>query len=151
MKHSDKYYMKQALKEAKKAFNHDEVPIGCVLVDEDGKIISRGFNKKEELEDVTAHAEIIAIRKASKKLKNWRLNNTTLYVTLEPCLMCAGAILSSRISKIVIGAKEPETGAFGSKYNVLEKANQKIEISFGILEDESKGVLIEFFKSKRKK
>ena len=123
--------MKKALIEAKKAFEADEVPIGAVVV-KDGKIIARAFNNREASHDPTGHAEIIALRKAAKKLHSWRLENTTLYVTIEPCSMCAGASVWARVGRIVYGAKEPKGGALGSSYHLYEQKNlnhyQKINI-----------------------
>ena len=118
----DEKFMKQALKEANKAYLKDEVPIGAVLV-KNGKIIARGYNNRESKLDPTGHAEIIAIRKAAKKLQNWRLEETTLYVTIEPCSMCAGALVWSRVGRIVYGAKEPKGGALGSSYHLYEQKN----------------------------
>ena len=115
MQNIDEHFMKIALKEANKALLKEEIPIGCVIVDENNKIIARGHNIKEQKEDVSAHAEILAIRKAGKKRNNWRLNGCTIYITLEPCLMCASAIMQARLSRVVFGAREDNTGAFGSK------------------------------------
>ena len=122
-------YMKEAIKEAKKAYNKNEIPVGAIIVKDD-KIISRGYNIKEGKKDTTKHAEIIAIQKASKKLDSWRLNDCEMYVTLEPCSMCAGAIIQSRIKKIYIGTMDPKTGACGSILNLLEdyKFNHKVDI-----------------------
>jgi len=145
-----KWYMKQALKEAKKAYSKDEIPIGAVIV-KDGKIISRGHNEKELKSDATLHAEITAIKKASKKLKSWRLNDCDMYVTLEPCTMCAGALIQARIKRLYIGAPDPKAGAVGSVIDVLavEKFNHKVEVVYGILEDECSAMLKEFFKDLR--
>jgi len=146
----DIYFMRKALKEAQKAYEIDEVPVGAVLVDENGKIVAKGYNKKETKEDVTSHAEIEAIRKASKKTNNRRLNNLTLYVTVEPCLMCAGAIISSRIKRVVFGAYEEHTGALLSRIYAHNLENSSIEVVGGILEEESKKLIQKFFKEKRK-
>ncbi len=145
-------YMKEALKEAKKAADKEEVPVGAVIV-KDGKIIARAHNVKELKKDTTKHAEIIAIQKASRKLQTWRLTGCTMYVTLEPCVMCTGALIQSRIDKVVIGTMDEKTGACGSVLNILEdyKFNHKVEIEKGILENESKEVLREFFKNLREK
>lgn len=145
-------YMKEALKEAKKAADKEEVPVGAVIV-KDGKIIARAHNVKELKKDTTKHAEIIAIQKASRKLQTWRLTGCTMYVTLEPCVMCTGALIQSRIDKVVIGTMDGKAGACGSVLNILEdyKFNHKVEIEKGILENESKAVLQEFFKNLRKK
>lgn len=139
-------YMNEALKEAKKAFKKGEVPIGCVIV-KDGKIISRGYNKKESSNLATSHAEIIAINKACKKLNNWRLIDCTLYVTVEPCLMCCGAIIQSRIKKIVYGTPNEYYGAVESIESTLDKYN--IEIDKSILQNKCSYILQEFFKKRR--
>ena len=135
-------YMIEALKEANKAFSIDEVPIGCVIV-KDNKIISRGYNKKESTKLATSHAEIIAINKACKKLNNWRLLDCTLYVTVEPCLMCCGAIIQSRIKKVVYGTSNENYGAV----ELLEKNN--IEVEKNVLQNKCLLVLQEFFKKRR--
>ena len=145
------YFMKQALKEAEKAYKKLEVPIGAVIV-KDGTIIARGYNQKETKKDTTKHAEIIAIQKASKKLGSWRLIDCEMYVTLEPCSMCAGAIINSRIKKIYIGTMDQKTGAVGSVLNLLEdyKFNHKVEIESGIMQKECEKILKDFFKELRK-
>ena len=144
-------FMKEALKEAVKAYNKLEVPVGVVIVN-NGKIIARAHNVKEEKQDTTRHAEIIAIQKASKKLNNWRLTNCEMYVTLEPCSMCAGALIQSRIKKVYIGTMDPKTGACGSVLNLLEDFtfNHKVEIETGILQKECEQLLKKFFKELRK-
>ncbi len=145
-------FMKEALKEAKKAYEKEEVPVGCVIV-KDGKIIARAHNLKETKYDTTKHAEILAIQKASKKLKSWRLIDCDMYVTLEPCSMCAGAIINSRIRKIYYGASDEKTGAIGSVFNLLEdyKFNHKVEYQSGVLQEECEEILKEFFKYLRKR
>ena len=145
-------FMKEALKEAKKAYEKEEVPVGCVIV-KDGKIIARAHNLKETKYDTTKHAEILAIQKASKKLKSWRLIDCDMYVTLEPCSMCAGAIINSRIRKIYYGASDEKTGAIGSVFNLLEdyKFNHKVEYQSGIMQEECEEILKEFFKYLRKR
>ena len=145
------YYMKQALKEAKKAYKKLEVPVGAVIV-KDGKIIARAHNQKETKTDTTKHAEILAIQKASKKLKSWRLIDCEMYVTLEPCTMCAGAIIHSRIKKVYIGAMDEKTGAVGSVLNLFEdyKFNHKPEVEKGILKEDCESLLKQFFKELRK-
>ena len=144
-------YMKEALKEAKKAYNKKEVPVGAVIV-KDGKIIARAHNLKETKLDTTKHAEILAIQKASKKLKAWRLKDCEMYITLEPCSMCAGAIISSRIKKIYIGTMDPKTGACGSVLNLLEyNFNHKVEVETGIMQQKCEYILKDFFKKLRKK
>lgn len=145
-------FMKSALKEAEKSYDKEEIPVGAVIV-KDGKIIARGHNLKETKNDTTNHAEIIAIRKASKKLKSWRLRGCTMYVTLEPCTMCAGALIQARLDKVVIGTMDEKTGACGSVLNVLEdyKFNHKVEIEKGVMERDCKEILQQFFKELRGK
>ena len=144
-------FMKEALKEAQKAYKKLEVPVGAVIV-KDGKIIARGYNQKESKTDTTKHAEIIAIQKASKKLKVWRLLDCEMYVTLEPCSMCAGAIINSRIKKVYIGAEDKKTGAVGSVLNLFDdyKFNHTVENEKGILQEECEKILKDFFKELRK-
>lgn len=143
-------FMKEALKEAKKSYEKLEVPVGCVIV-KDGKIIARAHNLKETKLDTTKHAEIIAIQKASKKLGAWRLLGCDMYVTLEPCSMCAGAIINSRISNVYIGTMDEKTGAAGSVLNLFEdfKFNHKVIIETGILKQQCEKILKEFFKELR--
>jgi len=144
-------YMKEALKEAKKAYDKEEVPVGAIIV-KNGRIISRGYNCKEQKNNTIKHAEIIAIEKASKKLLNWRLEDCEMYVTLEPCPMCAGAIINSRIRKVFIGALDDKSGACGSVLNLFEYTfNHKVEYEKGILENECKTILQKFFKELREK
>ena len=145
------HFMKEALKEARKAYEKLEVPVGAVIV-KDNKIIARAHNLKETKQSTIRHAEIIAIEKASKKLNNWRLNNCEMYVTLEPCPMCAGAIINSRINKVYIGALDEKTGACGSKLNLLQDYcfDNSVELEKGILEIECQNILKEFFKNLRK-
>lgn len=140
-------FMREALKEAKKAYNKLEVPVGAVIV-KDGKIISKAHNLKETKKDTIKHAEIIAIQRASKKLDSWRLNDCEMYITLEPCPMCAGAIIQSRIKKIYIGAMDEKTGACGSALNLIEnyKFNHKVEVEKGLLKAECEKILKDFFK-----
>ncbi len=141
-----KKYMIEALKEAKKAFELGEVPIGAIIV-KDNKIISRAFNKKESSNLATSHAEILAINKACKKINNWRLLDCTLYVTVEPCLMCCGAIIQSRIKKVVYGTSNEYYGAVESIDNTLKKYN--IEVENNILQNECSNIMKEFFKKRR--
>ena len=143
-------YMKEALKEAKKAELIDEVPIGCVIVKDD-KIIARGHNQRETNQSPIGHAEIIAINKASKKLKSWRLEGCDIYVTLEPCIMCSGAIIQSRINKVYYGASDPKGGALGSSINVLEanNINHHPEVISGVLKEECSSTITNYFKAKR--
>ena len=145
------YYMKQALKEAEKAYKKLEVPVGAIIV-KDEKIIARAHNQKETKTDTTKHAEILAIQKASKKLKSWRLIDCEMYVTLEPCSMCAGAMINSRIKKVYIGAMDEKTGAVGSVLNLFNDYtfNHKVEVETGIMEKECQEILKQFFKELRK-
>ena len=143
-------FMKEAIRQAKKAYALREVPIGCVIVYE-GKIIARGYNRRNTDKNTTSHAEINAIRKASKKLGDWRLEGCTLYVTLEPCQMCVGAIVQARIDKVVIGSMNPKAGCAGSVLNLLEMDgfNHKVEVERGVLEEECSTMLSGFFKELR--
>lgn len=145
-------FMKEAIKEAKKAELIDEVPIGCVIVKDD-KIIARGHNVRETKKTPLGHAEIIAIDKASKKLGAWRLQDCDIYITLEPCIMCSGAIIQSRIRHVYYGAKDPKGGAIESSINVLEakNINHHPEISSGLLEEECSNIISHYFKRKREK
>ena len=147
----NKKFMKEALKEAKKAAEKLEVPVGSVIVKE-GKIIARAHNLKETKFDTTKHAEMIAIQKASKKLKSWRLLDCDMYVTLEPCSMCAGAIINARMRKIYIGAKDEKTGACGSVLNLFNDYtfNHKVETEIGVMSQECEEILKDFFKELRK-
>ena len=148
---TNEYYMNMALKEANKALLIDEVPIGCVIVKDD-KIIARAYNKKETGKNATFHAEILAINKASKKLGDYRLNDCTMYVTLEPCVMCAGAIISARIPNLVYGAKDPRYGAHKSFINLFDfNFNHKVNVISGVLEDKSSKLIKDFFKELRNK
>ncbi|MGN0410892.1 MAG: tRNA adenosine(34) deaminase TadA [Candidatus Fimousia sp.] len=145
-------YMKEAMKQAKKAYAIGDVPIGCVIVYED-KIIARGYNKRNKNKTTLAHAELLAMAKASKKLGDWRLEGCTMYVTLEPCQMCAGAIVQARISKVVIGSMNPKAGCAGSIINLLQmkQFNHQVEMETGILEEECSEMLSQFFKELRQK
>lgn len=151
MKSDKEKFMKEAIKESMKAYGLLEVPVGAVIV-KDNKIIARAYNKKETKNDTTNHAEILAIKKASKKLNSWRLIDCEMYVTLEPCGMCAGALIQSRIKKVYIGAMDEKTGACGSVLNLLEdyKFNHKVEVETGILKNECEETLKKFFKELRK-
>lgn len=142
--------MKEALKEAQKAYKKKEVPVGAVIV-RDGKIIARAHNIKEEKNDTTKHAEILAISKASRKLSSWRLTGCEMYVTLEPCSMCAGACIGARIKKVYIGTMDLKTGACGSVFNLFEDYtfNHKVELETGILQKECELILKKFFKELR--
>jgi tRNA(adenine34) deaminase len=146
----DQYYMAEALKEAGEAFDGEEVPVGAVIV-YDGRIIARAHNQIKLLKDPTAHAEILAITQAAAYLANERLINTTMYVTIEPCSMCAGALVLARVKKLVYGASDPRTGACGSVFNVTNnrKLNHRVKVEKGVLKEECAGLLKEFFKKKR--
>lgn len=145
-------FMKEALRQARKARALEEVPIGCVVVWE-GKIIARGYNRRNTDKNTLSHAELNAIRKASKKLGDWRLEGCTMYVTLEPCQMCAGALVQSRIDKVVIGSMNPKAGCAGSVLNLLEMDgfNHKVEVERGVLEEECSSMLSDFFRELRAK
>lgn len=149
---TDEKYMKAALKEAKKASLIGDVPIGCVLVQND-KIIARGYNRRNADKNTLSHAELSVIKKASKKTGDWRLEDCTMYVTLEPCQMCAGAIVQARIPKVVIGAMNPKAGCCGSVLDLLHVKgfNHHVEMVNGVLEEECGSLLTEFFKELRKK
>ncbi len=143
-------YMRIALEEAQKAYAIEEVPIGAILVNEAGEIIGRGFNQCITLSDPTAHAEIQALRSATQQQKNYRLPNTTLYVTLEPCVMCLGAIFQARVTSVIFGAYEPKTGVCGSKLSLHESAlNHHAKIFGGVLDQDCALLLKRFFQSRR--
>lgn len=146
----DEKYMREAIKQAKKAYALGEVPIGCVIVYQD-KIIARGYNRRNTDKNTLAHAEITAINKASKKMKDWRLEGCTLYVTLEPCQMCAGAIVQARIDEVVMGSMNPKAGCCGSILNILEmpQFNHQVRAKRGVLEDACSEILTSFFKELR--
>jgi len=147
---TDARFMRAALELAKEAASRGEVPVGAVLV-RDGQIIGQGHNLRETNQDPVSHAEIEAIRAASKALNSWRLSDCTLYVTLEPCVMCAGAIHQARLARVVFGALDAKAGAMGSLYNVHEDArlNHRVPVTPGVLADESVGLLRDFFKQRR--
>ena len=144
--------MREALKQAMRAYKQEEVPIGCVIV-YDGKIIARAYNKRNMKRNPLAHAEILAINKAAKVLEDWRLEECTMYITLEPCQMCAGAIVQARIPKVVIGSMNPKAGCAGSVLNLLDiaKFNHQVEIVKGVMEEECTKMLQDFFKQLRQK
>ena len=146
----DEKYMKAAIVQAQKAFDLGEVPIGCVIVYKD-KILSRGYNRRVTDKNTLAHAELNAIKKASKKLGDWRLDDCTMYVTLEPCQMCAGALVQARIKRVVIGCMNPKAGSAGSIINLLEieEFNHQVEITNQVLEEECSQMLKTFFKELR--
>lgn len=148
----DEKYMRAAIREARKAYLLEEVPIGCVIVQND-KIIARGYNRRNTDKNTLAHAELSAIKKASKKTGDWRLEDCTMYVTLEPCQMCAGAIVQSRLGKVVIGSMNPKAGCAGSVINLLQmkQFNHQVEIERGVLETECSNMLSSFFQELREK
>ncbi|MCM1258785.1 MAG: tRNA adenosine(34) deaminase TadA [Roseburia sp.] len=152
MQSLEEKFMKAAIREAKKAYALDEVPIGCVIVREE-KIIARGYNRRNTDKNTLAHAELSAIKKASRKCGDWRLEDCTMYVTLEPCQMCAGAIVQSRMKKVVIAAMNPKAGCAGSVLNLLQMAefNHQVEIQTGVLEEECSVMLSDFFRELREK
>ena len=145
-------FMKEAIRQAKKARALEEVPIGCVIVC-DGKIIARGYNRRNTDKNTLSHAELNAIRKASKKLGDWRLEGCTMYVTLEPCQMCAGALVQSRLTRVVVGCMNPKAGCAGSVLNLLEMDgfNHKVEVEQGVLQEECSSMLSDFFRELREK
>ena len=149
---TDVKYMKKALAQARRALADGEVPIGCVIVC-DGKIVGRGYNRRNTLKTTIAHAEITAIDKASRKLGDWRLEGCTMYVTLEPCQMCAGAIVQSRIDRVVIATMNPKAGCAGSILNLLnmKEFNHQVEITLDVCKEESVAVMNEFFEDLRKR
>lgn len=144
--------MREALKEARKAFEEGEVPVGAVVVHE-GRVIARAHNQRETLHDPTAHAEMIAITQAAEALETWRLTGCRVYVTLEPCPMCAGALVNARVDEVVFGPWDPKAGACGSVMNVAQapQLNHRVEVTQGVLEGECGGLLVEFFRSRRKR
>ncbi len=148
----DEKYMKEAVKQAKKAYAIGEVPIGCVIVYE-GKIIARGYNRRTIDKNVIAHAEIAAIKKACKKMGDWRLEDCTMYVTLEPCQMCSGAIVQSRMKRVVVGCMNPKAGCAGSVLNLLQmqEFNHQVELEIGVLQEECSQMMKIFFKELREK
>lgn len=148
----DERFMREAIRQARKAYALDEVPIGCVIVYE-GKIIARGYNRRNTDKNTLAHAELIAIRRASRKLGDWRLEGCTMYITLEPCQMCAGAIVQARVSRVVVGSMNPKAGCAGSVLNLLQMAqfNHQVELTTGVLEEECSKMLSGFFRELRQK
>ena len=146
----DEQYMAEALRQAMRALEDDEVPVGAVIV-HGGRIIGRAYNQRERLSDPTAHAEMIAITQAAEHVGNWRLDNCTMYVTLEPCPMCAGAIVLARLPRLVFGARDPKAGAAGSIYDIPRdpKLNHTVDVTGGVLERECGDILTEFFRLKR--
>ncbi len=150
--HRDSEFMKVALEEAQQAFSLGEVPVGAILVHE-GTIIARGHNQREWQQDPTAHAEMLVIQRAAEQLQSWRILDTTLYITLEPCLMCAGAMLQARIPRLVFGTLDPKAGACGSLFTVHQdsRLNHQIDIRHGIQEESCRNILKEFFQQLRQK
>ena len=148
--HDDEYFMRLALKEAARAEEEDEVPVGAVVV-HDGKVIGRAHNLREKLHDPTAHAEMLAITQASEALEAWRLSNCTMYVTVEPCPMCAGAMVLARIERLVYGAEDPKAGGCGSVFNIIqnEKLNHHVKLVKGVLAEDCRAILQRFFARKR--
>jgi tRNA(adenine34) deaminase len=146
----DEYFMKLALREAIRATEHEDVPVGCVIAHE-GEVLAAAPNERELRNDPTAHCEILALREAARTLGTWRLSNTVLYVTLEPCAMCAGAIVLARVPRVVYGAPDPKAGAAGSVLDVLgePRLNHRPEVAGGLLADDSAGILREFFLTRR--
>jgi len=144
--------MQQALLEARKAYDMGEVPIGAVIV-KDGKVIARGHNLRETEKDPTLHAEMVAIREAARYLGGWRLTGCELYVTIEPCPMCAGAIIQARIERVVFGAMDPKAGCAGSLYNLLQdpRFNHRVEVVGGVMEEECRRIMQDFFRARREK
>ena len=145
-------FMKEAIRQARKAYLLEEVPIGCVIV-HDGKLIARGYNRRNTDKNTLSHAELIAIRKAAKKLGDWRLEECTMYVTLEPCQMCAGAMMQARLTEAVIGCMNPKAGCAGSVLNILEMDgfNHKVQVTRGVLEEECSQMMSQFFRELREK
>ena len=145
-------FMKEAIRQAKKAYLLDEVPIGCVIV-HGGKIIARGYNRRNTDKNTLSHAELIAIKKASKRLGDWRLEECTMYVTLEPCQMCAGAMMQARLTEAVIGCMNPKAGCAGSVLNILEMDgfNHKVQVTRGVLEEQCSHMMSQFFRELREK
>ena len=146
----DEYFMRLALREAERALEHGDVPIGCVVIHE-GEVIASAPNERELRGDPTAHAEILAVREASERLGGWRLLDTVLYVTLEPCAMCAGAIVLGRVPRVIYGATDPKAGAAGSVFDILDepRLNHRPEVAGGLLAEDSTALLREFFASRR--
>ena len=149
---TDEKYMREALRQAKKAYRLEEVPIGCVIVHE-GKIIARGYNRRNTDKSTLSHAELNAIRKAAKKLGDWRIEECTMYVTLEPCPMCAGAIVQARIPRVVLGARNPKAGCAGSVLNLFDVQgfNHRVSLTDGICEEECRMLMSGFFRELREK
>lgn len=149
---NDNFFMKEALREAQKAYEKDEVPVGAVAVYKN-QIIGRGHNQTEQLQDPTAHAEILTITAAANALSSWRLNDVEIFTTIEPCIMCAGALVLARVKRIIFGARDEKFGGCGSVFNIVaeKKLNHQIEITAGVMEKEAASLMQSFFAEKRKK
>jgi tRNA(adenine34) deaminase len=147
----DDGHMDQALKEARRAIEHGDVPVGAVVVDEEGRVLATAYNEREARMDPTAHAEILALRRAAAERKSWRLAGCTVYVTLEPCAMCAGALVNARVKRLVYGAADPKAGAALSLYNICAdpRLNHEVDVVWGVREDECAALLMAFFKERR--
>lgn len=145
------FYMREAIKEAAKALDDKEVPIGAVIVCKN-RIIARAYNQRERLNDPTAHAEMIALTQAAAYLENWRLTDTIMYVTIEPCPMCAGALVNARVKRVVYGARDPKAGACGTLYNIIDdkRLNHRVEVISGVMEKDCQLLMKEFFSAKRR-
>ena len=152
MKHPDEHYMRLALREAARGARAGEVPIGALLVAGDGEVIARAYNRPVGAGDPTAHAEIVALRRAARRVGNYRLPGTTLYVTVEPCAMCAGALVHARVARVVFGALDPKGGAARSLYRILEdpRLNHQVDVVGGVLEAECRDMIQEFFRARRR-
>jgi tRNA(adenine34) deaminase len=148
---ADEFWMKKALRLARRAARLDEVPVGAILIGSDGKPVSWAYNLREHLKSPLGHAEVLCVHRASLKKSTWRLTDTTLYVTLEPCVMCMGALLQARVKRIVYATRDPKGGAVGSLYDISQdkRLNHQIEVTSGVLEEESAELLKKFFKAKR--
>jgi tRNA(adenine34) deaminase len=150
MDHSDERYMRMAIDQAYIAEENGDVPIGCVIVHQ-GRVIAKGYNQREQLHDPTAHAEIVALTQASEYIGNWRLEGCTIYVTLEPCPMCAGALVLGRLDRLVYGTDDPKTGAVKSLYNIVQdpRLNHRLEVTCGVLQEDCQKQLQDFFRRRR--
>ena len=148
----DKVYMRLALQQAEKALTAGEIPIGAVIVDENGSVVADGYNRRELWQDATAHAEVVAIRRAGRQLGHWRLPSCTLYVTVEPCPMCAGALVMSRMKRVVYGCPDAKAGAVESLFNITghRALNHQVAVTAGVLEDDCAAIMKRFFEQRRK-
>jgi tRNA(adenine34) deaminase len=150
MESDDEVFMSAALDEARRSLSHDDVPVGCVIV-ANGQVIAVGENRREVDHDPTAHAEVVALRSAAHQRGHWRLDDVTVYVTLEPCVMCAGALLNARVARLVVGAPDEKAGAVGSRYNLLSDPRllHEAAVTYDVLANESAGLLRDFFRDRR--